>query len=452
MNENPGGTPNPLAQGPGEAPAAPTPAPAPVSTPAPAPAAPAPVAPAPEPTPAPTPEPAISEEPKGSMVEPAKKSGKPAMIVAIVLFVVALIAGITALAIFDPFGLFKKKDAVPAAIAKLFSDKSPNLVTMDGTINVVVDSTSLPFESLAIKLKSSTNSEKLENTSNATVTITHDDNDLEFDVDEVKTSDGDFFVRITGLSDIVNGPTTNTVVDCSDEDEEDCLTVIDNCDDELDINCVSGDYSDSSTTDELSELAGVFGLIDGDWIRIPSSIFNQATTGLIDYGETTQCLVDAAGKMGEYGEDFGNIYKNNQFITYSTDNLKIAQKTNQLYRLGFDKEKMAGFINGIGNSGFMNEMLACMGGTATNKEVTANDLTEIVSALPTIYVEIDNNDNFTRVYFNLSSEGAEITADFSLSYPSSIEITEPSEYVDLNNLLSELIPGYSVEDDEDFTF
>jgi len=37
------------------------------------------------------------------------------------------------------------------------------------------------------------------------------------------------------------------------------------------------------------------------------------------------------------------------------------------------------------------------------------------------------------------------TADFSLSYPATIEITEPAEYKDINDLFVELFSGFTPE-------
>lgn len=441
MNDSPEGTPNPLKQNPGVAPVeqgATPPAPEPAPTPAPAPE---PVAPAPAPTPAP------AEEPKGSMVEPAKKSKKPALIVAIVLFVVALIAGAAAAIIFfDPFGMFgSRKDAVPAAIAKLFSDEAPNLVSIDGNVKLVANDSSSPFSTLTVKFKTDGNAKTTENSTSATVTaVLRDGTNFSFNVDEVKPSGNDLYLKLSGVSKALeNMDNTN----CIDGEEGT------NCGDEIDVDVIDCDVDDDDCmevgvdTDTIMGYIEIFEVIDDEWIYIPGSTFDSVTD-MTSVNDTTQCLIDAAGKMDKYDSDFTTMYKNNSFITYSTDNLKIAQKKDPLYRLGIDEEKMAGFINSMNNSGFMNEMLACTGGEATNQEVTAADLKGITSVLPAIYVEIDGKNNFTRVYLSMSDDSGnfDVTADLSLSYPDKVTIEEPGEYIEINEVINRILTALYGED------
>ena len=52
--------------------------------------------------------------------------------------------------------------------------------------------------------------------------------------------------------------------------------------------------------------------------------------------------------------------------------------------------------------------------------------------LPEIYVEIDDDNNFSRVYLSGETNGTATTADLNFSYPSEITITEPDDYVDIS--------------------
>ena len=89
-------------------------------------------------------------------------------------------------------------------------------------------------------------------------------------------------------------------------------------------------------------------------------------------------------------------------------------------------------------------------------------ISSIFAGFPTVYVEVDDEYNFTRVYFKATTAGSEvvedcecvtapcdcgevgptsmtITADLNLTYPNKLEITEPDEYIDMSNLVNKLL-------------
>ena len=98
----------------------------------------------------------------------------------------------------------------------------------------------------------------------------------------------------------------------------------------------------------------------------------------------------------------------------------------------------------MNNSGFANELMACIGGPATNTNISSNMLKEILKYLPTIYVEINDNNEFTRVYLSLATPDGtmNITADLALSYPTSITVNEPSVYLDLNQVTDMILTNF----------
>ena len=204
-------------------------------------------------------------------------------------------------------------------------------------------------------------------------------------------------------------------------------------------------------TDSILEFFGVFEVIDDEWIKIPMSDFSNVSD-LVQVNMPTQCLIDASEKLSEYSNTIAELYNKNQFINYTTDGLKVAQKKDTLYQLKFDADKLTAFINSISNSGFANELLACMGGQATNLDIPVESVEQIVDVLPEIYVEIDGQDNFTRVYLTLSTPdgNTSVTADLSLSYPTELNIKEPDVYIDINEVLSRLLTMFYGEDVYDF--
>ncbi|MBR6505280.1 hypothetical protein IKT18_00330 [Candidatus Saccharibacteria bacterium] len=365
--------------------------------------------------------------------KPKKKTG---LIVAICAFVALVCAGV-AVALLYPFG-GGQEDRVPRALAALFSEGAPTNVEAKGTVTMYQDgnASALPITSIAIDFDTKVNTTELVNTADAKVTVSFtDETEFSFNVHEIHTKDGDLYLKLSELADAIDEYIKNNVsknvVDCD----------IDDIDAYIDCMSDTGEDDESlsfyfSMLDEL----GVIDVIDDEWILIPASQFSTIED-LTSVNAPTQCLIDALGTVNEYSDDLVKDYNNNPFITYSTENLSVTKKKNTLYKLSVDAEKLAGFMNSLDNYGFVNEVNACMGETAINTDVEASDLTKAISALPATYVEIDNNNMFTRVYLKAeSSDGtASATADIDLSYPTSISIEEPNDYIDLNELLSEVI-------------
>lgn len=439
MNENPEGTPNPLNPNPGANPSGPEPV------------APEPVAPATEPVAEPSTEP-LQGGPSVVVDKPKKKTG---LIVAIILFVVAIVGGVAAaLIVLNPFAA--KKDAVPAAIAKLVSGDAPKLVVMEGNINLTSTDENLPVSAMNIRFQSGNNSNTSMNYADAKITATLKSGaEFSFDADEIGLADGTLYLKLSNIVEALDNyePTTETTNCIGGEEGTNCADYeyieIECYEDEED--CESVEVIMPDPTDSILEFLGVFEVIEDEWIKIPMSDFSNVSD-LVQINAPTQCIIDASDKMGEYSNSIAKLYEENPFINYTTDNLKIAQKKNTLYQLKFDADKLTNFVNSMSNSGFANELLACVGGQATNTEISSDYVAQITEVLPEIYVEIDDNDNFTRVYLAVSDPdgNTNVTADLSFSYPSELNINEPEVYIDINEVLSRLLTMFYGEDVYDF--
>ena len=365
--------------------------------------------------------------------KPKKKTG---LIVAICALVALVCAGV-AVALLYPFG-GNQEDRVPKALATLFSEGAPTNVEAKGTVTMYQngDASALPITSIAVDFDTKVNATELVNTADAKVTVTFtDETEFSFKAHEIHTKDGDLYLKLSeladGIDEYIEKNISKDIVDCDIDDIDayiDCMSEME-----------GGDESISFYFTMLDEL-GVIDVIDDEWILIAASEYSTIED-LTSVNAPTQCLIDALGTVSEYSDDLTKDYNNNPFITYSTENLSVAKKKNALYKLSVDADKLAGFMNSLGNYGFVNEVNACMGETAINTDVEASDLTKVVSALPTTYVEIDNNNMFTRVYLKAeSSDGtSSATADIDLSYPTSISIEEPSDYIELSDLLSKVM-------------
>lgn len=444
MNENPEGTPNPLNPNPGESEAG-----APVEQPTPTEQ---PVAPQ-TPQAQVVAEPAANVEPVhgGQSVVVDKPKKKTGLVVAIILFIVAIAGGVAAAIIaLNPFGA--KKDAFPAALEKLMGGNAPKLVITEGDIKYSFTSDDSLVTSLNVNLQAGANANTLENYASAKVTATlKGGTDLSFNVDEVGTSEKNLYLKLSNIADAIDSyqPTDNT--NCIEYGEENCIepSVID-CDiDEEDC----GYTEESYIAEMILGYASVLEVIDGEWIRIPMSDLGSMTNNA-STSKSSQCLTDALTNMDEYGKEIGAIYNANPFINYTTENLKVAQKKNTLYQLTLDAEKLAGFINSMRDSAFVNKITACTGAHKSNTDITAEQVSQIVDNMPETYVEIDGNYNFTRLYINApyQSYGFNMIIDLALSYPSSITIQEPEDYISLTEAISRITGQFMNQEDDDDIF
>lgn len=345
-----------------------------------------------------------TEEPEAEIKKPGaekpaqKKSKKPVIITAIVLILLAIGAAVAAILILNPFGTH---DAVPAAISKLFTSGMPENVKMSGTVTTFDNNKDSVSPSIMMNFSTEINTKTGENIADATVnaTLPGSAETLAFNVNEIHTQGSDLYLKLGGVA-------------------------------------------------ALKDFSAVFETIDDEWIKIQDSEFSGVSS-MVPTNTDVTCLIDAAGKLGQYGNDFVAIYNANSFVEYSTADINIDRKSSPLYRLYFSPAKLAGFVNSLDGSGFANELMACAGETAVNEDVTEAEMIEVVKSIPTIYVEIDDKDNFTRVYLSVSSEDglSGAVADISFEYPASaVKIEEPEHYITLGEFLAQLLTDFFGED------
>ena len=322
--------------------------------------------------------------------KPGKKSKRGLVVAAAVLFLVAIVCGAAAVAMF----LLSKDDSrVAAAINKALDNGLPSIIRVNGDITITQTEGEAPNVTAELDGTFDTKTKMSKVNAEATATLSNGQS-LDFELDELQSKDGSTYLKLTNVTGLADGLTGQ-----------------------------------------------VLQTIDGQWVMIPKNSTGSEFTKQLDtlglQNNPSVCLSNALMSMPEYSKDIATEYRKNQFISYSTEKLQINRKKNPLYRLSFDENKFASFINGMSNSGLLNEFNACVGGNATNDKTSAAELSKIFGGYPTVYVEIDDKYNFTRVYFATEVDGANVTADLALSYPTKIEVTEPAEYLDLSTLISE---------------
>lgn len=371
----------------------------------------------------------MTEEPNGSIVEKKadnKKSKKTAwIVVAVVAFLVAVGCAVAALLILNPF---KSEDRVSLAITKLLDNQIPGNVAANGTLTLVSDAEDSDVAVLKVEFDAEFAMAHGTNNVAATVSVEMADGTaISADVEETMVADGDLYLRVDGLMESFKG------------------LVYEQLDCEPDVDCPEIDFTeiDFSTMGEYGALVGVIQSIEGEWVRVPAEMMTEMDGSMIDLDEDTQCLIDAIS--GTNDTELVNAYKANPFVTSTTENITIAAKKDTIYRLGVDEAKLNSFADAIKNTEFSKKLAECAGGDSA--DFSAEALGEIFSRTPAVYVEIDENNNFTRLSFSgdLADGENAILLDTSFSYPSTIEVVEPAEYTDINTLLMTIFSGFSVE-------
>ncbi len=173
-------------------------------------------------------------------------------------------------------------------------------------------------------------------------------------------------------------------------------------------------------------------MVDGEWLRISVDELGQITSAMSEDGETP-CMVNLVGNINKYNNSVAELYNKNPFITSTTKDVTVAAKGGgPVHKVVLDSENLNNFVSAMQNSSLAQDLSSCM------NEI--NDLTSEVSNLPEIYVEVDKDYNFTRLYFTSEPEDADmtLTTDLGFSYPENINIAEPTEYKDFSSVVQEI--------------
>lgn len=418
MNENPEGTPNPL----NPTPSAPTDAAPAEATPAPAPEEP--VAkpeekPAEPTTETPAEAPVAVAEPVASSEKPAGK--KTGLIVGLIILVLALVGGGVAAAMLLGGGTSGGGD-VSKAITRLLSGDVAKKVTTKGTITVGISNEDLPIDTIGAELNVGYDAENQASsgTINTTVALTGGQK-ISVGLEEAFVNKN-LYLKVANNSD---APATN----CANGTEDNCAP---------------------DPNDETAQINAVINMLADKWIRLPVEEMIKDNS-LLPTDETTSCLLENITKDEDI--DIAGLYKQNEFVKYTTEGVKIAKKDSPVYKLSFDAEKLAGFANAFGKSVENSSAVAkCFSNDGvTTEEITADDLKDSLDTIPPIYVEVNGDNNFTRLYMTYTAEDSslEIKADLNFDYKSSVDAAAPAEYTDINDLLSGLMGGNNLYDDDD---
>ncbi len=377
---------------------------------------------------------------------PAKpKKKKTGLIVgAIVCLVLALGCGVAAAIV---LANLNHGDVVAQAFEKLLSGKAPTNLAVDGTISIDVLDEKSYITDAQIALTGEMTSSSNINTASAKINLnTVTGRSYTLSASEVYAADGDLYLKFDGITNLLSEVSLQTTVETTLEAETDPTVAID-----------PGMMVEPATTEEttdpatdidpemsvetemskwmLVQMVKMFEVVDGEWLRIPTD--NMGTIAGLSENSLPVCTAKFVTELNNNSNSLIGAYNRNPFIGSTTENLKIASEQNPIYQLTIDTDNLAGFFGNSVITTAAQNYTDCLGQSSGEMASASEVATKVVEGLPELYVEIDNNYNFTRFYTETSDGNTDVKVDLKFSYPGNVNISEPVEYKDFSTILEE---------------
>ena len=381
--------------------------------------------------------------------ESDKKKPKKGLLIGLIVGAVVLISAIV-IAVVVAMGS-KKPDVVAKAVQRIVNGETPTNLSVKGSVDFLINIDGAPIKQAKVDLDSSIMTNSMINSSSAVLTLTaYNDEDYSVKLNEVYAADGDLYLEVEGIADLVDTsglidlliPSNNTVVDCS-TDEDSCTEepVVDNAEEESiciseEDNCISEKTTvteqENETTKAMSQIASA---IDSVWIKIPLDDLKGIGADYVDQNSPLYCIADTINYFNRNSNNIAGFYNKYPFISSTTKGVTVASKQSQVYLVQFDGENFAGFINSFNGSSDDGGPFACFG-VEDGTIIDGSEISNSFEKLPNIYAEVNENNDFSRLYLEtaLFDESVKMTVDLDFSYPTYVNAPEPIEYTDLSDL------------------
>lgn len=382
---------------------------------------------------------------------PQPKKKKMGLFVGMIICLFLTIGcGVTAILLFIDAN---KPDPVAIATERLISGNAPTNVATEGSLSFEVKDLASPISHMQISIIGEGMTKSMINSSRAMIDINlRNGGSFSIGLDEVYAANGDLYFKLDGINDALNDPylfgtntseeeaePTEAVAEIAetealpDEEPVDEHISAENCSSAE--NCLTAEPAAGALVSSL-DAAEALKAIDGVWIR--ASVDNLNAMFVEATGEDNiSCLVSLVTNVNENSNSLAEMYSKNPFVVSATGKLELEGRNDPTYKLSVDGQKFAGFMDEAQSSTTIENLSSCLGYQKT--DLNAERLLVELQKLPEIFVEINANYDFTRLYFNTDLGGdADMAVDFGFSYPDNINVSEPVEYKDLDALMQEL--------------
>ena len=350
----------------------------------------------------------------GMLLEEPKKK-KVGLIIGVILCLAAAIGCGVAAAI---IATKDSGDTVAKAISKLMSSEAPANVAINGNIEIVPTDSSSMVEKYDVSIDSKIALSSRINTTTATITANLKGTDnVSFSVNELYGATGDLFFKIDSVSELIdnqNPPANEPATNC--ENSENCEEVL---------------PEKTPTNNGLTAFLPVIEAIEGEWLRLPIDEISNTTNNVMADNNLV-CFTNFVNEVGQNSNILSKIYNENPFIFSNKNNVSVASKQYPVLAVGINTKTLSSFADALKDTDLVKNLSTCLGNKSTT--INSDELTKLVEKMPALYVEIDENNNFTRLYFVADVNNGEATAtvDLDFTYPANINVSEPDEYRDLS--------------------
>ncbi|MBR3180390.1 hypothetical protein IKF57_02585 [Candidatus Saccharibacteria bacterium] len=391
------------------------------------------------------------------IISPEPQKPKRGLIIGmIVCLFIAVCCGVAAI-IFATSGN-QTKDPVSAAVDKLMSQNSPRNVAFGGDIDIAIRDLNSPISKIHIDLSAETSTGSMLNSTSATFTASiRNGGDIKFEFDEVYGANGDLYLKVDGIGSVMSDPlfwqtlSSPDASKCIDgpEDSKCGDTAVINETDCIDdpsgmTDCSTGVIAPTSSNEELMALLGIISAIDGQWFKISVDELTGLASGFTASEGDVSCMVDFMTAAAKGSNSLASIYARNPFVS-STPTTALTSKNSQVYQVNIDEDNLISFIQSSQESSLMTNLYNCLG--YENIAVNLDNVTEDLTDLPQIYVEVNDDYDFTRLYLeSTSDDDTKLTADIDFTYPTNINISEPTEYQSVTDIMQNLFFSAPVDD------
>lgn len=390
------------------------------------------------------------------IISPEPQKPKRGLIIGmIVCLFIAVCCGVAAI-IFATSGN-QTKDPVSAAVDKLMSQNSPRNVAFGGDIDIAIRDLNSPISKIHIDLSAETSTGSMLNSTSATFTASiRNGGDIKFEFDEVYGANGDLYLKVDGIGSVmsdplfwqtlsspdaskcIDGPEGSKCGDTAVINETNCI------DDPSGMTNCGTDIAPTSGNEELMALLGIISAIDGQWFKISVDELTDLASDYTSSKGDLSCMVDFMTTAAKGSNSLASIYARNPFVS-STPTTALASKNSQVYQVNINEDSLINFIQSSQESSLMTNLYSCLG--YENVTVNLDNVTEDLTDLPMIYVEVNDDYDFTRLYFkSTNDDDTKLTADIDFTYPANINISEPTEYQDVYTILQNLFFDSSTDD------
>ncbi|MBR5938975.1 hypothetical protein IKZ77_00250, partial [Candidatus Saccharibacteria bacterium] len=363
----------------------------------------------------------IAEQP----AEKPKKKKKTGLIIGIIIALLLAIGGGVVAAIL----LMNSKDPVVSALEKLTGEQAPEKIKIDGQAKISINHPDSLVSEVNINLDGAMETKSSAKTMDADMELVlADGNKTSLKYSSISNLNDDLYLKIDGLSDMSEKLLSLSTAATMEESEELLNTLSDEEREEF-----------MKIMEENSQTqVPVMNTLEGEWIKTSTAEILSLMSGMAMTDGEMACDLGSLYDLSAMQNVVAEIYGKYPFLSSTTENVEIASKFDPVRKIVIDEEKLAGFINAYQSVLPESNIYGCL---YENEPITTDGVSEMVSQLPDIYAEIDNNGNFTRVYMEMESDDGNATmmVDISISYPTTINIIEPIEYVNLMDVFQEMI-------------